>query len=388
MEFLPRTMGTRPRIAVEVRPEGVVAGRADGTAGVLAAVSGGNLREGLMSPGLRRGNVADRSAVSAAVRKAVDGVTARGGEGSKYVTLVVPDASVRVLLLDFDAIPGKAAEALAVVRFRLKKLLPFDAEHAVVSYQVMSSGRDGIRVLAVAMPCDVLAEYEDLVSEAGYTAGSVLPSTLAALAGLDGGEAGTAPVLVVNAGANSVTTAIVDAGVLLLHRTVDLGMGGSGDLGQGEAGSGGEPRSAELPAGARLEGAGRESSAGEYDRKDAESAVHAPAMRYSVAASMLNETDEAVKQLNEAEPVSTGREVTQAVSVAAAYFEDTLGGTPPVVIAAGTMGAARLGSMLAMYGMDGLQVREMVGAEAIGAGASTSPVPRGWLAGVRGALRS
>ena len=44
------------------------------------------------------------------------------------VTVVVPDAAVRVLLLDFDQLPSKAAEALPVVRFRLKKLLPFDAD--------------------------------------------------------------------------------------------------------------------------------------------------------------------------------------------------------------------------------------------------------------------
>ena len=57
----------------------------------------------------------------------------------RQTSVVVPDAAVRVLLLDFDSLPAKAAEALPVVRFRLKKLLPFDADDAVVSYQVMSS---------------------------------------------------------------------------------------------------------------------------------------------------------------------------------------------------------------------------------------------------------
>ena len=175
-------MGTRPRVAIELRPEGVVAGRAEGGTGVLGAISRSDLGAGTMAPGLRAGNVLDRAAVSGAIRRALDGIAVKGGERSRYVTLVVPDAAVRVLLLDFDALPGKAAEALAVVRFRLKKLLPFDAEHAVVSYQVMSSGRDLVRVLAVAMPCDVLAEYEGLVTEAGYLPGSVLPSTLAAIA--------------------------------------------------------------------------------------------------------------------------------------------------------------------------------------------------------------
>ena len=159
---------------------------------------------------------AGREALVAAVRTALEQVGQRGRD----VTLVVPDAAVRVLLLDFDALPAKAAEALPVVRFRLKKLLPFDADDAAVSYQVMATTRGIVQVLAVAMPREVLAEYESLVREAGFEPGAVLPSTLAALAGLAEGET---PMLVVNAGREAVTTAIVKAGVVLLHRTVDLG---------------------------------------------------------------------------------------------------------------------------------------------------------------------
>ena len=388
-------MGTRPRVAVEVRPEGIVAARGEGAGGLLAAVSRGDLRDGALRPGLRAGNVAERAAVAGAVRQALDGVAARGGERSKYVTLVVPDAAVRVLLLDFDALPSKAAEALAVVRFRLKKLLPFDAEHAVVTYQVMSSARDAVRVLAVAMPCDVLAEYEGLVTDAGYVAGAVLPSTLAALAGLDGGDDGTAPTLLVNAGPGAVTTAIVQGGVLLLHRTVDMGGELGGEAADTVQGSVNESSNG-LRAGERLPLVSREHSAEEwsrpdprdYDRMDAETEMQSQVLRRETTPSLPTDVNEAVQVLNESDPVSAGREITQAVSVAAAYFEDTLGGAPPVVLAAGTLGAERMGAVLAMYGMDGLRVREMVDSSAIGLGASNSTVPRGWLAGVRGALRS
>ena len=76
-----------------------------------------------------------------------------------------------------------------------------------------------MQLLAVAMPKAVLEEYEGVVLAAGYLPGAVLPSTLAALAGLDEAEA---PVLVVNAGLGAVTTAIVQAGMLLLHRSVDM----------------------------------------------------------------------------------------------------------------------------------------------------------------------
>src|SRR5580698_7543080 len=205
MEFLPRSMGTRPRLACEVRAEGVVAARAEDASAVLSAVARVPLGDDVAVPHLHTGEAgvtaasgignsaangivggvtggtAGRAKLVAAVRSALESVCLRARE----VTVVVPDAAVRVLLLDFDELPAKPVEALPVVRFRLKKLLPFDADDAAVSYQVMSTTRDGLQVLAVAMPREVQEEYESLVREAGFEPGAILPSTLAALAGLD-----------------------------------------------------------------------------------------------------------------------------------------------------------------------------------------------------------
>ncbi len=343
MEFLPKALGTRPRLAVEVRAEGVVAARAEDAAAILTAVARAVLAEGAVAPGLKHGNVADPTAVARAVRSALESIAGRGLDRSRDVTVVVPDAAVRVLLLDFDSLPSKEAEAMPVVRFRLKKLVPFDVDAAAVSYQVMSSAKDAVRVLAVAMPKDVLAEYEGAVAAAGYQPGAVLPSTLAALAGLDESDA---PVLVVNANEGSVTTAIVRAGVLLLHRSVDMG-------GEAEV----------------------------HDR----AAVHAGAERDPMEAEA--EMESAVVRAESAHE-SALREVAQAVSVAAAYFEDTLQMAPEQVLSAGTLGADELAALMRESGIEGLRVRELVDAGVMEAGAVTAAVPRGWLAGVRGALRN
>jgi type IV pilus assembly protein PilM len=85
---------------------------------------------------------------------------------------------------------------------------------------------------------------------------------------------------------------------------------------------------------------------------------------------------------------AVGREVSQAVSVAGAYYEDTLGSPPDVLLSAGTLPSEQLAAVLAEYGMDDMRVREIVDAQNFTAGAATHLVPRGWLAGVRGALRS
>ena len=381
MALLPTTLGTRPRLAVEIRPEGVVAARSEDAQAVVSAVAYGTLAEGVVVPGLKAGNVAARGVVIAAVRKALDAVALK----ERQTTLVVPDAAVRVLLLDFDTLPTKAAEALPVVRFRLKKLLPFDADEAVVSYQVMSSNKTAVHVLAVAIPRDVLWEYESVVREAGFEPGAVMPSTLAACAGMAEMDAAA---LLVNAGESSVTTAIVQGGVLLLHRTVDLQAEGLHER---------------LMAAALAEEAlplvDADHSAGEWAQQAPlngygvvdDHHIEAERLAEEIAAEVMADPSIALEVEMEAQKLTAvEREVTQAVSVAAAYFEDTLAMAPGVVLAAGTMGADSLGTLLreAGFGDGEIRVREAIDPEMLTGGAMSTRVPWGWMAGVRGALRS
>ncbi len=375
MEFLPKTSRTRPRLAVELRSEEVVAARADEAADAqLTAAVRKSLAGAAIRPGLRAGNVADAAAVSAAIRSALESMAVRGKDRSRYISVVIPDTAARVLLLDFDEFPAKPAEALAVVRFRLKKLLPFEVENGVVSYQVMSAARGAIRVLAVAIPCDVLAEYEGAVTAAGFLPGAVLPSTLAAVAGiLDPAT----PALIVNAGPEVVTTAIVNGDVLLLHRTIEL----AGDALDAP------------PALPMLPLVNAETSAAEWARQE-------PLPEHPGAVSSAPEAmsdghlpsfeNLVVADVNRGVPVTTAREITQAISVAAAYFEDTLGVPPTTVWSCGGTGAERLREMLDEFGLQSLLVRDLVPSAALSANVSTAgpgATPLGRLAGVRGALR-
>lgn len=345
MQILPTGLGTRPRLAVEIRPEGVVAARANNASAMLAAASRVELGEGALTPGLKAGNLADRVAVTAAVRTVLDAASASSKERMRDVTVVVPDASVRVLLLDFDELPGKLADALPVVRFRLKKLLPFDADSAALSFQVMSSAKGLVRALAVAMPRDVLAEYEAVVTAAGYQPGAVLPGTLAAVASLDESDA---PTLVVNAGRTGVTTAIVKSGLLLLHRSLDM--------------------TTDLPESIAIH-----QDATPLDRIQAETSMQTSVLRASEIYGLVNSLETS--------------EIVQEISIATAYFEDTLQTSPQILFSAGPLGADRLSAVLEDSGLADLKVREVVDTGMFEAGASFASTPRSWLAGVRGALK-
>jgi type IV pilus assembly protein PilM len=354
-------------LACEISPQGVVAARSADASAPLGAVARVDLAEGAVAPGLRPGNIVDRVAVAAAVRRTLEQLDAKPNSRDADITLIIPDSAVRVLLLDFDSLPSRLSDALPIVRFRLKKLLPFEADDAMLSYQVMSSGKSGVRVLAVAIPRDVLSEYETAVREAGFEPGSVLPSTLAALAAVDNEGAS----LLVNANLLGVTTAIVRSGILLLHRSLDL------QVHEPHTVAPGSTAPVDLPL------VDPHHSAAEWAaQQPLPEHPLAPSNAYNAAAATLPD---------DMQPVALSREIAEAVSVAAAYFEDTLAASPSQVLSAGPLGAERLRRILAEQGVgaqDGLTVRELVESSALLSDAATSAVPRAWLSSVTGALRA
>ena len=196
--------------------DGVVAARASQHGDSLEAYAARNLPEGSLAPDLAEANVLRGEAL----RRAISDAMLEIGPRSRDVVAVLPDAAVRVVLLDFEALPDKHPEAEAVVRFRLKKSLPFDVERARVSYQVQPSGA-GLKVIAAVALASVVDEYESAIRDAGYNPGVVLPSMLAALGAVDA----TRSTMVVKVDAFTTSIAILDRSQLLLFRTLENSRG-------------------------------------------------------------------------------------------------------------------------------------------------------------------
>jgi type IV pilus assembly protein PilM len=208
------TSTARPKLACEITSDRVLAGRAELGGSVEFAVS--NLVTGKVVPDLTETNLRDRDAVSQAVRDALGGVGGR----ARDVVAILPDAAVRVMLLDFETLPSNRQEAAGVVRFRLKKSLPFDVDKAQVSYHAYTTG-GSIRVVVAVALVSVVEEYESVFLDAGYTPGVVLPSMLAALGAAKGGT----PTLVLKVDSRTTSIAILDKGQVLLVRTLENARG-------------------------------------------------------------------------------------------------------------------------------------------------------------------
>jgi type IV pilus assembly protein PilM len=211
----------RPPVAMEIAAEGVLAARSGALsrrgkseAGHGQVYAFAPLPPGALVPGIEEPNLRSPEVVTAAIRSALGEVASR----SRAVTMILPDSLVRVFVLDFDSLPAKAIEAIPVVRFRLRKMVPFDVEHAGVGYQILEQNENECKVLAAVMPGPILAEYEAAIRAAGYEPGAVLPSSLAALEAMDSMEA----MMAANLSTHAITTAIVNGNDLLLYRTLDL----------------------------------------------------------------------------------------------------------------------------------------------------------------------
>jgi type IV pilus assembly protein PilM len=203
---------SRPKIACEITPDRVIAGCIGETGNLLEACAWRELAPGSVIPDLEESNLHDRGALLTALKDALSSLGARSSD----VIAVLPDAAIRVVLLDFDALPAKADEAASVVRFRLKKSLPFDVDKAKVSYRAQVSGA-GVRVVAAVALLSVIEEYESVFREAGFSPGVVLPSMLATL----GAAEADRPALVLKVDASTTSLAILDKEQILLFRTLE-----------------------------------------------------------------------------------------------------------------------------------------------------------------------
>jgi len=202
----------RPALACEIAADRVLAGRAADRGRMVEISSARELAPGTVIPDLMESNLRD----SAAVRQAIESALSSVGARSHDVIAILPDTSVRVVLLDFETLPSKPEEAQAVVRFRLKKSLPFDPDEARISYHSQTSSKT-VRVVAAVVLKTILEEYESVFRDVGYNPGVVMPSMLAALGAADAER----PTLVVKVDARTISIAILEQEQLLLFRTLE-----------------------------------------------------------------------------------------------------------------------------------------------------------------------
>lgn len=125
-------------------------------------------------------NIIDTLAVDAAVKRIAP--ASPNKKQRRPAALILPDYCGRLTVLDFDSFPTKADEQASLVRFRMKKTLPFEVESAALSFEAQMDPKGSAHVVVGAVSLEILSRYEQVLRSSGFQPGYVTLSGLASLA--------------------------------------------------------------------------------------------------------------------------------------------------------------------------------------------------------------
>jgi type IV pilus assembly protein PilM len=202
-----------PALAIEISPEHV-AGVRYGHRATHVSYGIEDLPKGAIVPSAVESNMTN----AAAVKSAVAAVCETLGAKNEDAALLVPDPVIRVFVQHFDEFPRRAEEAVPMLRWKLKKSVPFEVEETLLSYMRQAPRTDGVDIVTAIARLRIIKEYEAALEEAGLRSGVVLSTTLAAVSLLEDQR----PTLLARVAGTSLTTAIVREGVLAGYRCTEL----------------------------------------------------------------------------------------------------------------------------------------------------------------------
>ena len=202
-----------PPIAIEIGSDRIAGARFT-RSGSLDGFAVEALPPGALTPSAVETNIVNASAV----RSAMQGVCERLRGKNEVAALLLPDTVVRVFVQHFDQFPRSAKEAIPMLRWKLKKSVPFEVDETLISYMRQAPREGGVDVVTALGRLRIVREYEAAAEQCGLQPGVVLSASLAAVALL----ADQRPALLARVSGSSLTTAIVREGVLCGYRCTEL----------------------------------------------------------------------------------------------------------------------------------------------------------------------
>ncbi len=155
-------------IGVEINPQGVTCALTGGSATSprVERVSFTPFPPNTLQSSIREQNILDPEAFVATLKSAYNLLLCR----SERVAVSLPDAACRITLLDLEGRFKNRAEALDLIRWKLKKNIPIDSADTLVDYQKLTVRENGdLALLATIASRSVVSQYEDLIMQAGLS---------------------------------------------------------------------------------------------------------------------------------------------------------------------------------------------------------------------------
>lgn len=166
-----------PATLFEFQTEYVLGARILRTPRKVARMALATIEAGVISPLLGRPNILKPEELGRTIAAVVKVL----GSDKGPFGLLLPDAAVRVSILDFKTLPADRKEQESLIRWKMKSLLPYPAEEARLSFEAAPQGPDGVKAVILAVRKSVVAEYESLLDSLNGDVALVLPTTAALL---------------------------------------------------------------------------------------------------------------------------------------------------------------------------------------------------------------
>lgn len=160
-----------PPVALEVSPSEVVLVRLKRRRGKpsLEAVETRPLGEPLAPPSPSRLQASSGGQMEERIREVFEATKTRPGK----VSVVLPDSLAKVTLLQLPEAPSSKKQLSEMVRFKLRKSVPFRLEEAAISYQLLPAEGSEAVVLVAVMLRSIVEHYEQLLLRIGARPGIV-----------------------------------------------------------------------------------------------------------------------------------------------------------------------------------------------------------------------
>ena len=133
------------------------------------------LPSGLFAPSLTQPGVSSIQELGKVIKAALF----RAGINSHRISLAIPDVCARVGIHAFETLSSKQEEKTELLKWKLKKTLPYDIEESHLRFVEQPMESDRVFVITVNIQKDILAQFEEVFESLGIHVGFITLSTLA-----------------------------------------------------------------------------------------------------------------------------------------------------------------------------------------------------------------
>ena len=206
-----------PAIACEISRQAVSLVRLDSKqSNLLDRFAVIPLPQGLIVPSLTKPNIASVPEFAAALKTAMTKTEVK----SVKMSLAIPDASAKSAIHIMDTLPSSENERQQLLKWKLKKAVPFNVDEAHISYWERKASNGKHVLLTVCICREVLNQFEEVFQKMGIQIGYITLSSFAAfefLAHLDP-EAVQKSLLLLRIGATDTSSLIMQEGRVSFFR--------------------------------------------------------------------------------------------------------------------------------------------------------------------------